>query len=154
MDGRSFQRERITDLWSELEPLFIAHHAEAGTDLQPLKMGQEAYAAAEQRGVHRFDTMRMDGKLAGYCSTILNRSYFDGAMEAHEDGIFVLPEHRGWGGGDFQHWIDTMLAADHVVRSYRERPIGDDAQRATRRGPLGYHPHAVLWVRHLTAAVG
>lgn len=153
MEGRSFQLERISTLWAELEPLAAAHLAEAGGKL-PLKLDQVTYTAMEAAGVHRFDTVRLNGELIGYCSTLISTAFHDGARVAHEDGIYVLPRHRGWTGGDLEHWVDTMLATNGVLRSYRERliPIEATADRALRRGPVGYHPSSVLFVRHLETA--
>ncbi len=150
-DGRSFQQERITDLWSEMTPLATAHQAEAGTHF-PLKLNEDAYLAAQQNGSHLFHTARLNGQLVGYCSTLLSYSNHDGKLQAHEDGIYILPEHRGWMGRDLEHYVDRVLMDAGCARSYRERIIDPDhVDRSTRRGPLGYKPMSILWVRDLVA---
>ena len=150
-EGATFQRERITDLWGELQPLAEAHLAETGNSDLPLKMSHEVYEAAQVAGCHRFYTARINGELVGYCSMILSHCVHDGAAEAHEDGIYVVPFHRGFMGTDLERWSDDLMALDdRVQRVYRERIIEVDMMdRAMRRGPVGYHPRSMLWRRDL-----
>ncbi len=147
--GRSFQLERVTDLWAELEPLFVAHHAESGERLGPKKLSKSDYETYDKIGMLVFHTARVGGSLVGYCSTFLHRCPFDSQMEAHEDAIFILPEHRGF-GQEFAAWIDTMHKTNGISRSYRERLIDEEhGERTLRRGPIGYTPHSVLFLREL-----
>ncbi len=155
-EGRTFQREFITDLWSELEPLAAAHLAETKISVGlPLKLDKDAYAQAQTSGTHFFHTVRLSGELIGYCSTFICRALRDSALEAHEDGIFILPQHRGFIGTDLEHWVDDIMWMDHgCVRSYRERIVTtDQGDRATRRGPVGYKPMSILWVRQIRPQV-
>lgn len=151
-EGRLFQREFVTDLWAELAPLAAEHLAETGiSGALPLKLDHDAYQAAQQNGTHFFHTVRLNGELIGYCSTLVCRALRDSVLEAHEDGIYVVPRHRGYIGSDLEHWVDDIMALEYGCRrSYRER-IADPAHvdRAVRRGPLGYKPMSILWVREL-----
>lgn len=152
-DGRTFQLEKITRLWDELEPLAATHLREVGSHL-PLKLERERYENMEQRGVHLFHTARINGALVGYCSTVLSRCFHDAMVEAHEDGIYVTPDQRGFLGTELEHWVDDMLRTHGVVRSFRERIVGLaqhlDPTRALRRGPVGYHPHSIMFKRELS----
>ena len=156
MDGRAFALEKITDVWPELEPLATLHLTEVSAATRWLRLDRDAYAAMEAADRHAFHTMRINGELSGYCSTLICQSPHDGLLEAHEDGIYVRPDLRGWSGSDLEHFVDTMMACRGCSRSFRERIIGTDhdaKDRAMRRGPLGYKPQSVLWCKEL-AAVG
>ncbi len=147
-EGRTFQREFITDLWAEIEPLAREHLAETGISGKlPLELDKDGYQAAQQNGTHFFHTVRLNGELIGYCSTIVCRAMRDSALEAHEDGIYVVPRHRGYIGSDLEHWVDDIMALEYGCRrSYRERIVEPGhVDRAVRRGPLGYKPVSVLW---------
>lgn len=149
MEGRTIQRELISALWPELEPLGAAHLAETGLSAGLFQADRAAYASAESAGSHRFDTVRLNGALIGYSSVLLYPSRFDGALEAHEDCIYVLPAHRGYVGRDLEHFQDTALASAGVLRVFRERVIHDADDRALRRGPIGYTAYSVLFLRRM-----
>jgi hypothetical protein len=155
-EGRTFQREFITDLWAELAPLAAEHLAETGISAGlPLKLDKDAYAEAQSAGRHFFHTVRLNGELIGYCSTIICRALRDSQLEAHEDGIYVVPRHRGYIGSELENWVDDIMWMDHgCVRSYRERIVTtDQGDRASRRGPVGYKAMSVLWVKQIRPQV-
>lgn len=150
-EGRHFQRERITDLWDELAPLASANVTEASNTNPEYLPRKEIYESMEASDSHRFFTARINKKLVGYCSMMVNRSMYSGVCQAHEDAIYVAPEHRGFLGNEFQRWVDDMLFYDGVTRVFRERMIHESGDRALRRGPIGYKHHSVLWKRDLKA---
>lgn len=143
----AFQREEVTDsFWAEVQPLAVEHMADVERVRVPIVLSREQYDSCQARGVLRVHTARIDGVLVGYCSTVLHRSGFDGVLEAHEDSIYLAPEHRGFTGIEFQLYIDEQLRLDGATRLFRERMIhGKDYERWARRGPVGYEPKSILW---------
>ena len=147
-EGRTFQIEKISDLWDGLGELFAAHYEEVNQRPGD-KIDKAGYRHLESLGTHLFCTARLNGNVVGYCSYFLNASPHDQVMQAHEDFIFIRMEHRGFLGIEFQHWMDRILSDKGCHRVFRERPTVLDIQREVRRGPIGYHLAALLWYKDL-----
>lgn len=113
----TFQRERIWDLWDELQPLFVKHYDEVATfhDI-PLEPDQARYFAAEDHGQLRCYTVRVDGQLAGYAVFVVGpHLHYATSKQAVQDLVFVLPEHRrGRLGLTTLKFTDSALATEGV----------------------------------------
>jgi GNAT superfamily N-acetyltransferase len=92
----TFQRERASELWGEIMPLLRAHWEEIAhyKDIE-LAPNIEAYAKLEAAGVLHCYTARVAGALVGYfVATVVPSLHYRFSLQAHQDVLFVLPEHR------------------------------------------------------------
>jgi GNAT superfamily N-acetyltransferase len=92
----TFQRERASDLWGEITPLLQAHWEEIARykDIE-LAPNVEAYAKLEAAGILHCYTARLAGALVGYfVATVVPSLHYRNSLQAHQDVLFVLPEHR------------------------------------------------------------
>ncbi len=94
--GIYYQRERIQDLWEDINPLLAEHWREIAhyQDI-PLNPDVVFYNWAEENNRLRCYTARDGGKLVGYGVFIIgpNRHYVT-SIQAQQDVLFVLPEYR------------------------------------------------------------
>lgn len=92
----TYQVERAAELWDEIRPLLIRHWEEIAhfKDI-PLNPSVDAYARLEAAGVLRCYTVRLAGALIGYLvATVVPSLHYSGSLQAHQDVLFLLPEHR------------------------------------------------------------
>lgn len=90
------QRERVQNLWGEVMPLLERHWDEIAhfKDIT-LDPDVEAYNAAEAVGFYHVFTARADGELIGYVAYFVRPNmHYRNSVQAMEDVLFVLPEHR------------------------------------------------------------
>lgn len=92
-----YAREEYSDaLVAEFAPLLDKHWREVAhyEDL-PLLPQWERYAQLAQAGALAIFTARRGGQLIGYSVHIVAPSLHYSVLIAHEDILFLLPEHRG-----------------------------------------------------------
>jgi hypothetical protein len=80
----------------EITPLLQAHWEEIAhyKDIE-LAPNVEAYAKLEAAGILHCYTARVAGALVGYfVTTVVPSLHYRGSLQAHQDVLFVLPEHR------------------------------------------------------------
>lgn len=144
--GLYFQRERCYDWGLEALPLFERHRQEIAhyQDI-PLDVDLDGYAAAEQAGQLRCFTARLSGMLVGYAVFLVGPNlHYRASLQARQDVLFVLPEHRNQGVGlELIRWSERALKAEGVQVLYQHIKAG---------GPVRMQVAAALKdTRHLGA---
>lgn len=153
--GFTFKRERVADLWGELEPLAALHKQEFPRYADyGLNIDHFAYEAMDDAGVLRMFTARVDGKLVGYCSMIVRaHPHLMGSLQALEDVLYVAKEHRhGLFGINFIKAVDEALKAEGVQEVARctQTPHEDATPTHGRLlEHLGYYEKSVNYARRL-----
>jgi len=148
----TFREEAIIDTWPEALDLLRANHAETGIlskdDFDP---DAERYFLMERAGITKLFTMRDAGsKLVGYGSLILAKSHlhYPKKSYAHQDALYVVPEHRGRIAVEFIEFQDERL---------KEEGVNIVDRNTVSRGPafarsltrLGYAEAEVKFIRVL-----
>lgn len=111
----TIQNESGMTLHDEILPLIQAHWHEIGAygEDVPLDPDWQNYAVLEVSGLLHVATARVDGKLVGYCVTLVApHLHYKSTVFAINDLIYVLPEYRGRAG------LKLVL---HVLREMRQR---------------------------------
>lgn len=89
-----FAMEPMTDaLIEELRPINAAIADELG-DGSDLVVDYDLWRALNERGRYVVFTARHDGALAGACTVHVQESARSAGMVAHEDAMYVYPQHR------------------------------------------------------------
>jgi len=115
----TFQAERAQDCFQEAMPLLQAHWQEIAhfKDI-PLDPHFEAYKAFEDLGLIRCYTSRIGKELVGYAVYFVRKNmHYQNSVQALQDILFILPEHRGF-GARFILWCDQQLKAEGVQAVY------------------------------------
>ena len=117
----SFARERMHDLWPELEPLIREHWLEVAHYLDiPLDPDRDAYNAMEDAGAVRAYTARIKGVLVGYVIYFVRPNlHYSGSKQAVQDVLFIAPEHRGGLGFRLLRWSHERLRDEGVQVVYQ-----------------------------------
>lgn len=94
--GVTFRVERLRDVIEELKPLHLAQFIETDTYRhgQGLDPDYEGMIASERNGGYILFTARKDGVLVGNCGIYLFTSTHTRKLNASEDTLFILHEHR------------------------------------------------------------
>lgn len=108
-----FNKEKLTDIRDELEPLIKIHHKE----LQPfenleLSPDVDRYLDLEESGLFHSFTIRDEKKrLVGYSAFfVAPHLQYKGTTQAVQDLIFLHPDYRGQGIGKlFIQYVDNRL---------------------------------------------
>lgn len=131
--GTTYQAERLSDLWPEIDPLLQAHWREVAhyQDIE-LDPDEEAYAEVEARGQLRTYTARENGRLIGYVIFFVRPNHhYAGSLQAWQDVLYLDPEHRrGRAGVTLIRVAETRLRAEGVQVVYHH------AKRTNRVGEL------------------
>ena len=120
---------KFADAFTELLPLFEAHYKEIAyyKDI-PLRPDYDAYIKADEAGVLKtFIALRTDlvqPSIVGYAIyTVATNRHYRTSLNAHQDVLFIHPEHRGF-GERFVQWCDEELKREgvqvvtHHVKTY------------------------------------
>lgn len=101
----------------EIKPLLPGHyeelslHKDRGIELDPL---YDRYLAAEKLGEVLYVTLRKEGQLVGYFVGLIGPAlHYKSCVTLHSDIYYVVPEHRGDGGG--------MILFDAVRKEAKRR---------------------------------
>lgn len=98
----TFQKESFIPFLAQVKPLFPAHWAELALnqDKAPLDPQYEVYLERAARNEVLAVTMREDGALVGYfVGFIAPGLHYRTCLTCTMDIFWVMPEHRGAGGG-------------------------------------------------------
>lgn len=117
------QQERIADIRHEVEPILVAHYDEIAhyKDI-PLDPDWDWYCASP---ILRCFTVRIDGALVGYDVYGIGRNkHYRSSVQAVQDIIFVLPQHRGLAGVRLLRFGRAALKAEGVQVAYRHQKRG------------------------------
>jgi predicted GNAT superfamily acetyltransferase len=88
----------VSDKVAELFPLLQAHRDELATakHLMEVAPNLEAYRALEQCGALLALVAYLDDEIVGYSVNFIgSHMHYSGLRYAHNDALFVKPEHRG-----------------------------------------------------------
>lgn len=143
----TFQRELVTDIRREVQPLLELHWDEIAVDKDiPLNVDWASYTAGKAVRVY---TARDDGALVGYACFVLNHNkhYMD-SLQAMQDVLFVHREHRrGLMGYRFIRFCDDQLRAEGVQK------VMHHVKKAHNFGPVlerqGYEEIEIIYAKRL-----
>lgn len=150
--ARSFQRESLNDVIGEVGPLLTAHwHEVAHYKDIPLTPNWAAYAQLQALGALRIYTGRDDGQLIGYSVfTVHQGVHYALSLEADEDLLFVLPEHRkGRFGLQLMQFAERELASDGVQLVKRRTKVAERLNFGAMLERMGYEPIDVIYGKRL-----
>jgi GNAT superfamily N-acetyltransferase len=93
----TYQDERFADVIGEIKPLLEDHYEEIAVMKDKIKLNPnyQQYEVMEQNNMLHIATVRVDGKLAGYCiSFIVKHIHYQDCVQALNDILFVAKEYR------------------------------------------------------------
>jgi GNAT superfamily N-acetyltransferase len=128
----SFQREIAHEVIAEIAPLLARHWEEIAhfKDI-PLNPDFDAYRRMEDAGLLRVFTARLDGELIGYAVFFTVRNLHYSYLQAHQDLLFLAPEHRNGRIG-----FCLLKYSDEVLQQEGVRVISHHVKVAHDFGPL------------------
>jgi len=146
-----FQRETLAQVWAEALPLL----AEQARELAPypdiaFNPDRVAYEQAEQAGMLRIFTVRVDGVLAGYAVFFIrtNPHYCD-SLQAVQDVLWLAPAYRRGGLGlQLIASCDTALKAEGVQVVLHHAKLKSPALGQVLL-KLGYEPIDTIYTKRL-----
>lgn len=133
-----YAREKAHDVIPELGPLIKKNWREISSfpdfEVDP---NFDGYRAAEDSGILRVFTDRTErGVLVGYSIVyIYPHMHFKNSVQAIQDVLFILPEHRGHGAW-FVKWCDACLFHEGAEVIYRTANVRHNCGSLFRR--MGY----------------
>jgi GNAT superfamily N-acetyltransferase len=144
------QEEGFLSCWPELEPLVEAQHAERSrtTPLLPLLVDTAAYTALDSVGALVLVTLRHEGALIGYTSSLVGPALHASHLCcAYLDVYYVAPDHRQ--GGTARRLFEATEAVWQrrgVTRAYCMAP---DALLSRWVHRQGWQVEALLYHKDL-----
>ncbi len=144
----TFAKESLSsELFAEIVPLAQDHFEEV--DPMPDKkqgMNFNFYVSVEL--ALRIFTARIDDKLAGYATFFVNKHpHYEDSLQAQQDLVFMVPEHRGLFGLSFLRYCDEELINEGVEAILQHSPVKRDFGPVL--GKLGYEPIQTLYIRRV-----
>lgn len=146
----TYQRERIADLWNEVQPLLEQHWDEisAHKDI-PLDPDVARYNAAEAAGWLRAYTAREAKTLIGYAAFMVAPSlHYRASVQAVQDVVYVAPERRGRVGIELLRFANLQLRAEGVQLVYQHQKVAHPALGVVLRR-IGYQHVENIWAMRL-----
>jgi len=148
----TFGLELLTELWSEIDPLLVAHYEELARfkDI-PLAPDKAAYATVENIGMLRTYTVRDDGVLVGYAIFFLRQAlHYSTSLQASQDVLFISPAHRGRKTGlEFLTWCDEQLRVEGVQVVYHHVKVDPALDFGPLLIRLGYEQIDAIYGKRL-----
>jgi hypothetical protein len=153
--GYEFSCERLDAVLDEIHPLHEAQWLETEKYRHALPLNPDY-----QRGVRMFlqgqiaqFMVRRNGVAVGHMRMYLNRCMHSQALIAHEDTLFILPEHRGLTVGlHFLAYVDAQVCklnpAEIAFDAKRANRAHVLLERLNRTHGLNYQPVATKYVRY------
>jgi GNAT superfamily N-acetyltransferase len=152
----TIQREPIAPLWDDLFPLLARHRAEVAPypdwELAP---DRALYDALDTAGRLRVFTVRgadaAGSHLLGYCIlTVAPNPHYTAVLVAHQDVLFILPEHRQGGAGlKLLRHVETALRAEGVHCLAQRTKARPDLHLGPLFARLGYTEIDQVWLKRL-----
>lgn len=133
----------------ELFPLLERHYEEVAhyQDI-PLDPDFQAYADVHHVGGLRVFTARKDGALIGYIVFFVRSNpHYRSSVQALQDVLFVLPEHRGAVGVKLLRFAERELADEGVQVIMQHVKLKNYAGSIMQH--LGYEPVDLLLCKRL-----
>lgn len=129
-----FSMAFISDIWDEARKLMDAHHAEVGIlTSKEFNPDRHVYETMERAGATRTFTLRLDAKLIGY-ATFLVQTHPDypATTWAYERAMYVVPRHRGMRAIEFQMAQDDVLKGEGLIVVRYSTEKNDRSKTLTR----------------------
>lgn len=150
---RSFQRETYEDVVDEIRPLLERHWREVAhyADI-PLAPNWAAYQQFQAAGILRIYTGREHGRLIGYSIFTVHKGvHYSTSLEADEDLLFVLPEHRKGSrvGLQLMQFAERQLTAENVQLVKRRTKAAERLNFGALLERMGYEPIDVTYGKRL-----
>lgn len=153
VDVPHFARESLDEVRAAgVEQLLERHYEEVAfyKDI-PLDPDWEGYAAIEALGRLRIFTARIGGEFVGYCVYLINcNPHYKGSLQASQDILFVLPEHRNARLG--MHLIlfcERSLRAEAIQVTYQHSKASEQLDMGALLERLGYELVDTIWAKRL-----
>lgn len=148
--GLYYQRELVSNLWNEAQPLLEAHWREVAhyQDIE-LKPDIAAYHQLQAMNELRCYTARDGGKLVGYAVFFVRPNpHYSSSLQAHQDVLFLLSDYRrGTTGVRLIQYAEEKLQAEGVQVIYhhakRTNKVGELLER------LGYELVDEIYAKRL-----
>lgn len=144
-----FAREFLPAFWDEAISLTKANNEETGAvpgvEFSPDK---ERYFETERLGFIVSFTLRVAGRLVGYCLMFVsNHLHYPSLIWAVQDTLFVSKEHRGLSAVKFIKWVDEQLKGMSINVVIRQVSSKLDYSRTLER--MGYGAIETGFIRRL-----
>jgi len=128
-----FSQEPLGEIVDELKPLLARHWSEIALHQDTIKLNVDwdAYFKLEDDGALFIYTARDDGILVGYFIVIaVSHLHYKDHVFAHNDVIFVAPEHRRKStGARLIQFVEAQLKLSGVsvmmINTKRHQPFDD-----------------------------
>jgi len=148
--GITFQAEHASACFTEVQPLLEQHWQEIAhyKDIE-LKPDWDLYLKAEQAGMVRAYSIRVEGKMVGYAVFFVRpNAHYKDSLQAVQDILFLLPEYRkAFLGMEFMDWCDDQLREDGVQVVHHHVKDSHDFGLLLKR--IGYERVETVWSRRL-----
>jgi len=144
-----FARELLSDFWDEAISLTRANNEETGA-IQGAEFApdKERYLETERLGFIVSFTLRLAGRLVGYCLMFVsNHLHYPSTVWAVQDTLFVSKSYRGLGAVKFIKWIDSQLKGMSINVVIRQVSSKLDYSRTLER--MGYGAIETGFIRRL-----
>ena len=137
MQAVKYQQEFLCVAQEEIAPLAELEWEESGHPTEALCIDWDSYFDLEEKGLLKFFTARVEGRLAGYFVVIyMNPFTTKGKPIAIYDSVYVCRDYRGIGKKLFS-FVEGCVKEDGVDRvlasSSAKNPIGSFLER------MGYY---------------
>lgn len=133
-----FKRPTVADVWAEARVLMQAHYKEVG--ILPIDLfhpDRDRYVKMDEYGLTKLFTMRVSGRLSGYCLFLLvQHLHCPSTVWAQQDALYVRPEFRGERAMQFIIWQDMQLRHERV--DIVRRQVTDRHDYARTLESIGY----------------
>lgn len=147
-----FAREQAGPIFDEIKPLLRAHFEEIAyyRDI-PLNPDYGRYFEAEHHGWLRIYTARTAGCLIGYAIYFVRPSlHYRDSLQAHQDILYLAPEHRKGGSGmRLIRFADRALADESVQVVIQHVKARADLNFGPLLERMGYELMDQLYTRRL-----
>jgi GNAT superfamily N-acetyltransferase len=142
--------ETVESAWECLTPLNKSHHLEISyhSDFK-FEPDKASYIAADNAGVYKLFTARVNGKLIGYAGYFLIRHpHVVSVVQANSDIIYIRPDYRKLGiGRAMLDFADKQLKSMGVSIVYLT--LSEKLDFSKLITPMGYTPVDRSYARRL-----
>ncbi len=153
----TFGRERVQDLWDEVQPLLLAHWREIAQHQDiPLDPDRDLYAKMEDLGCLRcfvareIDADNKPGRIIGYSAFVVRPAlHYRGSIQAQQDVVFLLPDYRRSRiGVQLIAFADEQLRLEGVQVVHQHQKNAHPALGAVL-SRMGYEAVETIWSKRL-----
>lgn len=151
VDGVTYGREIIHDVWDEMQPLLEKHYLEIA-HYQDIALAPDHayYLMAEDALMLRVFTARVDDVLVGYSIHRVGQNpHYRHSKQSNQDVLFVSPEHRRSRiGVNLISYTNDRLRDEGCQVSYQHAKVGHPALAMVLQR-LGFQKVDEIWAKRL-----